>query len=218
MILADFVRTLPKTWATAPIYAAGVTLPNGKIACGKSPLGRASKEDLSPECTANYINDSPETFQAVGVYSGTRSGGLVIFDVDRNLGAIEEKWGADLEKAPCVRSTKKNAAKFLFVVPEYNGRVPGAFKNTLDYCRGEYKKKPMAIATVSGGPFGGVNALYDFRDWAHYMEGILSPTKLLVSKAGVLFSEHGVPVEEHFNLNYPAFLDDFLWLTQKIAK
>ena len=118
MILADFVRTLPKTWATAPIYAAGVTLPNGKIACGKSPLGRASKEDLSPECTANYISDSPETFQAVGVYSGTRSGGLVIFDVDRNLGAIEEKWGADLEKAPCVRSTKKNAAKFLFVVPE----------------------------------------------------------------------------------------------------
>jgi hypothetical protein len=118
MILADFVRTLPKTWATAPIYAAGVTLPNGKIACGKSPLGRASKENLSPECTANYITDSPETFQAVGVYSGTRSGGLVIFDVDRNLGAIEEKWGADLEKAPCVRSTKKNAAKFLFVVPE----------------------------------------------------------------------------------------------------
>ena len=118
MILADFVRTLPKTWATAPIYAAGITLPNGKIACGKSPLGRASKENLSPECTANYITDSPETFQAVGVYSGTRSGGLVIFDVDRNLGAIEEKWGADLEKAPCVRSTKKNAAKFLFVVPE----------------------------------------------------------------------------------------------------
>jgi len=37
-------------------------------------------------------------------------------------------------------------------------------------------------------------------------------------KAGVLFNEHGVPVEEHFNLNYPAFLDDFLWLTQKIAK
>jgi len=62
MILANFVRTLPKTWATAPIYAAGVTLPGPgeKIACGKSPLGRASKEDLSPECTANYINSSTE--------------------------------------------------------------------------------------------------------------------------------------------------------------
>jgi len=106
----------------------------------------------------------------------------------------------------------------LFVVPEYNGRVPGAFKNTLDYFQAEYAKKPMAIATVSSGPFGGVNALYDFRDWAHYVGGILSPTKLLVSKAGHLFNEQGVPVEEHFNINYPTFLDDFIWLTEKIAK
>ena len=111
-----------------------------------------------------------------------------------------------------------DADGLLFVIPEYNGRVPGAFKNTLDYFRSEYKKKPMAIATVSAGSFGGVNALYDFRDWAHYVEGILSPTKLLVSKAGNLFNEQGVPVEEHFNLNYPKFLDDFIWLTVKIAK
>ena len=106
----------------------------------------------------------------------------------------------------------------LFVVPEYNGRVPGAFKNTLDYFQSEYAKKPMAIATVSAGPFGGVNALYDFRDWAHYVGGILSQTKLLVSKAGNLFNEQGIPVEEHFSTNYATFLDDFVWLTEKIAK
>ena len=71
----------------------------------------------------------------------------------------------------------------------------------------------MAIATVSAGQFGGVNALYDFRDWAHYVGGILSQTKLLVSKAGNLFNEQGIPVEEHFNTNYATFLDDFVWLT-----
>jgi hypothetical protein len=118
MDLVSFVRSLPKHWATAPIYAKGAKMPNGKAACGKSPLGRAPHEKLSPEFTAQHIEKYPEEFKAVGVYSGARSEGLVIFDVDANLGAIEEKWGKDLENAPRITSPKKNAAKFLFVVPE----------------------------------------------------------------------------------------------------
>ncbi len=38
--------------------------------------------------------------------------------MDANLGAIEEKWGKDLENAPRITSPKPHAAKFLFVVPE----------------------------------------------------------------------------------------------------
>ncbi|ADD94968.1 hypothetical protein [uncultured phage MedDCM-OCT-S04-C148] len=30
MNLVDFVRSLPKHWATAPIYAKGAVMPNGK--------------------------------------------------------------------------------------------------------------------------------------------------------------------------------------------
>ena len=93
-------------------------MPNGKKAEGKSPLGRAAHDNLTPEFTAQHIEKHPEEFKAVGVYSGTRSGGLVIFDVDANLGIIEEKWGKDLDTAPRITSPKKNAAKFLFVVPE----------------------------------------------------------------------------------------------------
>ena len=118
MDLVSFVRSLPKHWATAPIYAKGAVMPNGKKAEGKSPLGRAAHDNLTPEFTAQHIEKHPEEFKAVGVYSGARSGGLVIFDVDANLGAIEEKWGKDLENAPRITSTRKNAAKFLFVVPE----------------------------------------------------------------------------------------------------
>jgi len=118
MDLVSFVRSLPKHWATAPIYAKGAVMPKGKKAEGKSPLGRAAHDNLTPEFTAQHIEKHPEEFKAVGVYSGTRSGGLVIFDVDANLGAIEEKWGKDLEAAPRITSPKKNAAKFLFVVPE----------------------------------------------------------------------------------------------------
>ena len=118
MNLVGFVRSLPKHWATAPIYAKGVVMPNGTEAGGKSPLGRAAHDVVSPERTAQYIENAPETFAAVGVYSGSRSGGLVIFDVDANLGSIEHKWGKDFKKAPRITSPKKNRAKFLFIVPE----------------------------------------------------------------------------------------------------
>jgi len=119
MNLVDFILRLPENWATAPIYAKGQILPKTeKEACGKSPWGRASHVNLAPKTTALKIQEHPDTFKAVGVYSGHRSDGLVIFDVDDNLGAIQEKWGADLDKAPSIKSPRPHACKYLFSVPE----------------------------------------------------------------------------------------------------
>lgn len=118
MDLLSFVRSLPKHWACAPIYANGVEMPKGGKACGKNPLGRAHYDNLSPEAAALYIERDPETFQAVGVFTGSRSKGLVMLDVDANLGAVMKKWGKDLKDAPKVTSPKKSAAKFLFYVPQ----------------------------------------------------------------------------------------------------
>jgi len=126
MDLPSFVRSLPSHWACAPIYASGVEMPGGGVACGKNPLGRAHHDDLSPEAAALYIERAPETFQAIGVFTGSRSKGLVILDVDANLGAVLQKWGKTLEGAPRVNSPKKAAAKFLFTVPhELHSEVRG---------------------------------------------------------------------------------------------
>ena len=115
MSLADFVRALPKNWATAPIYAKGATLPSGRIACGKVPLVIVR---ISPQADG-YIMKSPDTFTAVGVYTGTRSNGL-IFDVDYNRG----DWGKGGRTSPPHRSNSKdNVSKFLFVVPEDDLKV-----------------------------------------------------------------------------------------------
>ena len=116
--IAAVVRTFPADWATAPIYKKGAVLPNGKKACGKSPLGKAHHTHLSPQQSLLYLEREPETFQAVGVFSGARSSGLVILDVDANLAALEGKHGEDLARAPKITSTKENAAKFLFAVPK----------------------------------------------------------------------------------------------------
>lgn len=116
--LSGFARTLPASWATCPIYAKGVKLPSGREAGGKSPLGSTHHEHWSPEDTALELEKNPDTFKAVGVFTGPRSGGLVILDVDDNLSALKKKWNKDLNSTVVVESPKRNAAKYLFVVPK----------------------------------------------------------------------------------------------------
>lgn len=116
--LLAFVRQLPVGIAYAPIYAKGKSIQSGKISKGKTPLERSHHTVMAPSDVALQIERRPEVFQAVGAFTGARSGGLVILDVDRNLSRLKKKWGDSLEGAPVITSTKANAAKYLFRVPE----------------------------------------------------------------------------------------------------
>ena len=116
--LLAFVRQLPAGIAYAPIYCKGSKLQSGKESKGKTPLERSHHERLDPADVALQIERRPEVFQAVGAFTGARSGGLVILDVDRNLSRLKKKWGASLAGAPVITSTKGNAAKYLYRVPE----------------------------------------------------------------------------------------------------
>ena len=116
--LLAFVRQLPAGMAYAPIYAKGKAIQSGKISKGKTPFERSHHTVMSPADVALQVERRPEVFQAVGVFTGGRSAGLVILDVDRNLSRLKKKWGESLEGAPVITSTKANAAKYLFRVPE----------------------------------------------------------------------------------------------------
>lgn len=118
--LLAFVRQLPAGMAYAPIYAKGEALQSGKISKGKTPLERSHHQVMSPADVVLQIERRPDVFRAVGVFTGPRSAGLVILDVDRNLARLLKKWGDTLNGAPKVTSTKANAAKYLFRVPEQN--------------------------------------------------------------------------------------------------
>ncbi|MGJ3507612.1 NADPH-dependent FMN reductase [Enemella sp. A6] len=50
---------------------------------------------------------------------------------------------------------------FIFVTPEYNHSVPGAFKNAFDFLYGEWRDK--AVGFVSYGAAGGVRAAEHWR-------------------------------------------------------
>lgn len=116
--LLAFVRQLPVGMAYAPIYRKGASIQSGKISKGKTPFERAHHQVMTPADVALQIERHPGVFQAVGVFTGPRSNGLVILDVDRNLARLKNKWKETLDGAPVIRSTKENAAKYLFRVPE----------------------------------------------------------------------------------------------------
>jgi hypothetical protein len=116
--LLAFVRQLPVGFAYAPIYAKKYAIQSGKISKGKTPLERSHHQVMAPSDVALQIERKPDVFQAVGVFTGGRSMGLVILDVDRNLSRLKKKWGESLQGAPVITSTKANAAKYLFRVPE----------------------------------------------------------------------------------------------------
>jgi len=116
--LLQFVKQLPEGIAYAPIYVKGSRLQSGKESKGKTPLERSHHEVMNRADVALVIERKPEVFQAVGAFTGARSNGLVILDVDRNLARLAKKWGSSLDGAPMIQSTKANAAKYLFRVPE----------------------------------------------------------------------------------------------------
>ena len=117
MSLSEIVKSWPKNWATCPVYRKGVETPSGGIAEGKQPLGRAHKVDLAPAASLHYCEAQSKVYGAIGVFSGPRSNGLLILDVDANLETLQRKYPEDFN-GPCVYSPKKNAGKWLFYLPK----------------------------------------------------------------------------------------------------
>ena len=117
MSLSEIIKPWPRTWATCPVYRKGVTTPSGGTAEGKQPLGRSHNTDLAPAASLHYCEQNPEIYGAIGAFSGPRSGGLLILDVDAQLGVLKRKYPEDLNGVH-IQSPKQNAAKYLFLLPE----------------------------------------------------------------------------------------------------
>ena len=117
MDLNQFVKALPEGLVYAPIYAKGTRMLSGKKATGKNPLEASYEQKFGPADVALAIQRDPD-LKAVGVFTGIRGNGIVILDVDRNLSKYLNAWGSTLDDAPIITSTKTNAAKYLFRIPE----------------------------------------------------------------------------------------------------
>ncbi len=101
--------------------------------------------------------------------------------------------------------------------PEYNGSLPGALKNTLDYFYKEYEKKPIGIITVSGGRFSGVNMSHDLQKLILKLRAFPIPSILMVGEVYKVVDEFGNVLDERFIKSSERFIDDFIWFSQAIV-
>lgn len=113
----------------------------------------------------------------------------------------------------------KKADAVLIVTPEYNGGYPASLKNVIDLLYAEWQKKPIAIATVSNGAFGGsqvitslVFSLWKIRAW-------VVPAMFPVPNVEKSYSEEGNPVDEAaVNKRATVFLKEILWCIEAKAR
>jgi NAD(P)H-dependent FMN reductase len=106
----------------------------------------------------------------------------------------------------------KNADGIIIVTPEYNGGYPASLKNVVDLLYDEWRRKPIAISTVSNGVFGGtqvitslVFTLFKIRSW-------VVPAMCPMPKAQELFDEMGIPADKQsIEKRVAPFIEELLW-------
>ena len=112
-----------------------------------------------------------------------------------------------------------DADGLLIVAPEYKNGYPGALKNALDYLDpGVLRRKPVGIATVSAGGFGGLNCLAQLRLVCLALGGIPMSEKFPVSKVQEAFDDQGVPRDPTLKEKLRPLLDELLWYTEAVVR
>lgn len=106
---------------------------------------------------------------------------------------------------------------FILVTPEYNGSYSPAMKNLLDHFP-KQNHKVFGIATASPGAFGGMRAAMQVQQLVYGLFGIGSPHMLVVPMVDKKFNEEGDLLDAGFEKSVAVFLNEYLWLAEKIVE
>lgn len=103
----------------------------------------------------------------------------------------------------------------IVVTPEYNGGYPAALKNVVDLLYPEWKRKPIGIATVSAGAFGGSQVGPSLAFIFLKIGALITPAVFRVPKVQNAYDENGVPAEKEATAKrLKVFLDEFFWCVE----
>ena len=111
---------------------------------------------------------------------------------EERLKFIAQPTAAMLELAQRVT----NADGVIIVTPEYNGGYPASLKNVIDLLYAEWKHKPIGIATVSGGSFGGTQVITSLLFTLWKIGALMIPATFPVPVVQNSFNEEGLPVDQ----------------------
>ncbi|MCI0522879.1 MAG: NAD(P)H-dependent oxidoreductase [Bacteroidales bacterium] len=106
----------------------------------------------------------------------------------------------------------RSADGIIILVPEYNGGYPASLKNVIDLLYDEWRRKPVALATVSDGPFGGSQVIISIQFILWKMKAWTVPAQHPVTFVSKSFDEKGVAADrETAGKRAAAFLGELLW-------
>jgi NAD(P)H-dependent FMN reductase len=113
----------------------------------------------------------------------------------------------------------RKADGVIIVTPEYNGGYPASLKNVVDLLYDEWRRKPIAIATVSDGTFGGSQVITSLQFSLWKIRAWTVPAMFPVPKVREAFDEEGHPKDpEATNKRAQGFLSELYWCMEASAK
>lgn len=100
----------------------------------------------------------------------------------------------------------------IIVTPEYNGGYPASLKNVTDLLYAEWKRKPIAIATVSAGAFAGTQVITSIQFSLWKIGALTVPAMFPVATVEKTFDENGVPSDQvATDKRASVFVNELLW-------
>ena len=105
------------------------------------------------------------------------------------------------------------------MTPEYNGGYPASLKNVIDLLTDEWKRRPVAISTVSSGGFGGMNMITSLQYSLWKLRAWTVPVMFPVPRVSESFDEQGHPADPAgTEKRAKAFIDELMWCVEAKRK
>ena len=89
----------------------------------------------------------------------------------------------------------RSADGVIIIAPEYNGGYPASLKNVIDLLTDEWRGKPVAISSVSDGPFGGTQVITSLQFTLWKTGAWTVPAMHPVPRVDEAFDEQGRPAD-----------------------
>lgn len=112
-----------------------------------------------------------------------------------------------------------NADAVIVVFPEYNGGYSASIKNAIDLLYNEWYHKPVGLASVSNGNFGGMNAMSLLQTVFLKIRAVPVSATFPVPLVQENFDEQGNPAnKETTDKRAAVFLKELLWFAEAFSK
>ena len=106
----------------------------------------------------------------------------------------------------------KSSDGIIIVTPEYNGGYPASLKNVIDLLYEEWRHKPVGIATVSAGPFGGQQCMVALQFTLWKMMAWIIPAMFSVPTVDEAYDDNGKAMDKSNSDKLAAvFIKELLW-------